>query len=340
MTKLQRRQSILFIFGPARGGTTYLANTLASFFDFADAPEGQFVADFLRRNGARDQILDRHEMERIAEELSKVPMLEIIRSRWPEDLRFDVTAEDLIANAEESTLSAALFAVFAIIADKRGAGRVGTKNPDYWKILGELRGLFKSRAKFLFIQRDGRDVYLSQSKLDWGGQSPYAVARNWRTMTRKVSDFAARHPSALLVIRYEDLLGHPSTTMHKIGTFIEADRADVDSAAQEFAKDSAESSFGNNFNKWAKNMRADELRVFEAVAGAELKAAGYETVNSSAQISWIEILKYEVVEFLRLVRLNAYVFVNRKMPADKAKWRDESGVIPRLLSRWLYRDKT
>ena len=327
--------NLLFVFGPARGGTTFLANLLTQWLDFADAPEGQFVGAFLKRHSSLGGELGLDDLERLAEELAQVAMLNIIRERWPEELAFDVNSQDIIDCAYSPSIDGLIYGVFAAVSKRRGAKRVGNKNPDYWKDLPQLHAAFGTRAKYLFIQRDGRDVYLSQDKQIWGGQSVYAAAKTWRRMSSCVRDFTNKHPVDILTIRYEDLLSNPQPVFGKIAEFVGCDEREKQNAVSGFVEDHMNSELANNYNKWTTEMSSEDARLFERAAGDELKAWDYQCQSVRTKGSVILDIHYGVLEFIRLIRLNLYELLNGYMPADKKKWQNNSG-FARLLGRWLY----
>ncbi len=312
-------ESILFIFGPARGGTTYLGSILDNWFDVGTGPEGTFIKSAKNFASQLGDLSIQENKTTYAKYLSQVEMLEIIRKRYPEDVSFDVTPEDILDRMPGNSAADGIFAVFKAVADYRKKTRVGNKNPGYWKYLPLLGELFPENSYFIFILRDGRDVALSLKNVPWGGQSVYEAALEWRRMLDSVEEFRETCPDdRFLIIRYEDLLTDPAQEIRRIGKFLQAH--DLSRIVREIEEDMAENAKRNNFNKWKTDLPEKEIEFFEALAGDKLKKYNYETIYTNPRISMVVKLSFLSQSFFRLVKLNIYNF-NRKLPQDKKKWK-------------------
>ena len=311
-------EPVLFMFGPARGGTTYLGSILEEWFDVGTGPEGTFIE---KARQFADQLGNLSKPENklaYAKHLSQVEMLEIIRKRYPDDLTFDVTPEHILERMPGDTAADGIFAVFKAVADFRNKSRVGNKNPGYWKHLPLLLELFPENSRFLFILRDGRDVALSLQNVPWGGQSVYESAIEWRRMIEAVEAFKEKVPEdRFLLVRYEDLLTDPAKEIRNIGQLLQEE--DVSNIISGIEQDMAANDKRSNFDKWKTELSAQDVEYFEALAGDALANYGYETVNINPRMSSAIKLKFIGQRFFRLFKLNIFDF-NRKLPQDKAKW--------------------
>ena len=246
-------------------------------------------------------------------------MLEIIRKRYPKNLSFDVTSEDILNRMAGNSVADGIYAVFKAVADYRNKSRVGNKNPDYWKYLDLLYELFPKGSYFIFIIRDGRDVALSLKEVPWGGHSIYEAALEWKKMVHTVESFRKTFPDErFLTVRYEDLLRHPADVIEKMGRFLQVN--DLKKTVDDFVNFSASNNKINNFNKWKKEMSKNEIEIFEALAGNELIQYGYERQFSCPKVSNLKIFQFELERIIRLIRLNIYHF-DRKLPQDIKKFK-------------------
>ncbi len=313
-----KKEPILFVFGPARGGTTYMGSILDQFFNVGIGPEGTFIPKAALVAKKLGDLSDPANRLRFAEYLSRVEMLEIIRKRYPLEKQFDVTPEDILGRMTGDSFSDGIFAVFKAVADYKGKSVVGNKNPEYWKYLHFLLETFPENSYFLFILRDGRDVALSLRGVPWGGHSSYEAANEWRTMIKAVERFKKNIPKErFLTVRYEDFLQQPAKEIGRIGSFLNV--INLSKIITEFQKSFAKNVKKNNFNKWKTQMSKKDIETFEALAWKELEQSHYEKVHSNPHISIVEtqILKFRRLK--RLIKLNLYN-IGRKLPQDKKKW--------------------
>lgn len=166
--------------------------------------------------------------------------------------------------------------------------------------------LFDVFPRVIYVYRDGRDALASlfyyrrtaesftdflRARLDQK-QNPGA----WQGHVRSALDFVRRCPSRILLVRYEDLLFDPVSGLGRIADFcgLTAVRAALDRAAGvcsfERLRD-GESKFGSEAGirqgppffrsgragEWRLTFSSNDLEMFNAAAGQEMKSLGYET---------------------------------------------------------------
>jgi hypothetical protein len=166
--------------------------------------------------------------------------------------------------------------------------------------LDDLEAAFGSRARYVFVLRDGRDVALSNFQVSWGQRNAHASAKRWVRMLEAVDEFAARvDRTRLLTLRYEDILRDPEPAIAALERFLDAPLASERRAR--LLSTMAANPRRDNFGKWKQQMSADELRAFESVAARQLAAHGYEVVDPAASVSVLEIARFSAGETLRKV---------------------------------------
>jgi len=315
-------RDILFVFGSARSGTTFLNNFLDRWFDYGMGPEGTFVEPFHRRLPQYGDLADPANLKRLADDMSRCQMLEIMRKKYRDSRKLDVTPQAILERAPEASYAGAVYGVFRSIADLQGKSRVGNKNPGYWTHLDLLDSLFPRNAKYIAIVRDGRDVFLSLQGTPWGGHSAYAAARRWRQALEAIERFRGRcGPDRFLVLRYEDLLQDPAATIGRIETLLGVTLAPETRAAA-LAESQGNPKKGN-FHKWRDRMTARDRRVFEAIAADMLAAHGYEVLPERPRLSVVDKLRFRLLELKRLLTVNLYHLRN-KLPGDTKRKSPES----------------
>jgi hypothetical protein len=293
-------EPIVFVLGPARGGTTFVNNLLAEWFDYTMGPEGTFVVPLYRRLRSYGDLDDDANLERLLRDISTSAMFEIMRSRWPVEHRVDINPALMRRHLSERSYAGAVHAALSALREARGRVRLGVKSPEYWTELDELEAIFGTQARYLFVLRDGRDVALSNFQVSWGQRNAHASARRWVRMVDAVERFA-RGPGAgrLLMIRYEDILQDPDTAIAGLEAFLAAPLA-PDRRAR-LLESFAENPRGANFDKWKTRMSPDELRAFESVAAGHLARHGYEVIDPLARISHLEAARFSTQEVMRKV---------------------------------------
>ena len=310
-------KEILFVLGAARSGTTYLNNFMDRWFNYGMGPEGTFVDQFYRRLPKYGDLSKAHNLSRLVEDVSRCQMLEIMRTRYHDSKRLDVTPRDIQARLAEPTYAAVVYAVFQCIADMSGKSRVGNKNPGYWTHLSVLHELFPTQAKYIAMVRDGRDVFLSLQRMNWGGHSAFTAARRWHRAQAAIEQFQKRHgPDKMLVLRYDDLLSAPAESIQQIETFLNAPLSPETRAAA--LAESNANPLKENFHRWPSRMAESDRRVYEALAGDMLEKHGYETLAQRPTLTFGEKLFFETKELVRLLKINAYHMRN-KLPGDTKK---------------------
>lgn len=308
---------ILFVFGSARGGTTFLSSVLARWFSYGMGPEGTFVAEIVSKAERLGDLSRDDKCRELAQAIVNTQTFQIIQNRWGEEARFTVSPEEIMDRMPDRSVSSAIFAAYKVIADKLHKQRVGNKNPGYWRELDTLHTLFPLNAKYLFIVRDGRDVALSLKNVPWGGHSVYTAANIWRSMISTVAEFEQRvKPGSLLTIRYEDLLEKPGETIEAIATFVGENNISV--IRENYEKAAKENLLQSNFGKWRKEMSEEDQQVYEAIAGHELTQFGYHRCHTDARLGFWKKASYQANEWLRKIKLNLY-HLQSHLPLDTKK---------------------
>jgi hypothetical protein len=182
-----------------------------------------------------------------------------------------------------------------------GAPRLLVKEPGC-HAAAEIFELFPD-SRLIFLLRDGRDVVdswidahqegswaIEEGAFEVAAQGRRALvewlASVWVYRTRAVvRAFAERPPGRRLLVRYEDLLDHPSAQLERICVALGLDvsRDELESIAARHAFDSLDRSERGRLKRnraaepggWRSNLRPDERRAMNEILGAELDRLGY-----------------------------------------------------------------
>jgi protein-tyrosine sulfotransferase len=178
---------------------------------------------------------------------------------------------------------------FDLAVDRlRERGCTGTfveKTPQHLLHLSFLLRHFP-QSLFVHVMRDGRDAYCSAREYANipQGRSVAAYARYWRRclLARQA---AGNHPH-VLDFRYEQLCSDPEAGVRSLMSFLGAESSKLQLDPLVLGRDHragqaaftrlAEPINARSVGRWRSGLSAAEVAAFNAVAGAELSANGYE----------------------------------------------------------------
>lgn len=274
------RRPPFFIVGAARSGTTLLRLMLDRHPEVAIPGESHFIPPLWKRRGRYgrdDRIEDRDAWLR---DLSAQRTFR----RW--DLSPELVRQEL-DRIPHPTFAQAVEAVFLAYARSRGKTRWGDKTPDNVEHLPLLAGLFP-QARVVHLIRDGRDVALSTIDLKRLHRRAATAAYFWARALRQGRAAApSLGPGRYLEVTYETLVEHPEREIRRLAGFLDIpfhpamlqhDREAGDRLPEGVRRLHSRVALPptRGLRDWRRDMRPEEVEEFEAVAGRELLAAGYE----------------------------------------------------------------
>jgi LPS sulfotransferase NodH len=275
-----------FIVGAARSGTTLLRLMLAAHPRLAIPPESHFLVELIkaeRQSGGLESVREQVIQWLIAHRRLADFGLE------PGFIRGTLEA------LQPLTTRAIADALFGEYTRRQGKVRWGDKTPRYRAYMKELEALYPG-ARFIHLLRDGRDAALSLLRAGFGPQTWTQAAYAWRNSVRAAwRGREALSPQAYLEVRYEDLLRHPESVLRSICQFLgeeylpdmlEFSRSaelQVPSWEERWHSKLKESLDRSNVGKWQRELTAEQLLLFQQVAGRELTAAGYPLAHLRAE---------------------------------------------------------
>jgi hypothetical protein len=162
-------------------------------------------------------------------------------------------------------------------------------------------------ARFIHLIRDGRDVALSMTEVEWGPESVPEAAQKWKEWIAKARRQAKR-VDHYLEVRYEDLVTDPEPTLRRVCEFSELEfsgdmltyheRASkrMSEVIREFqigggplltADDRAqqhklvsEPPQADRLARWQRDMSDEDQARFEEIAGDLLGELGYPLAST------------------------------------------------------------
>jgi len=273
-------QSVVPIFvSSGRSGLTLLSMIFDSHPELAVAHEPRFLATMTPKRASyeREGALD---VDRFLTDLYAVSNFR----------RLGLSKDEVRAGLEEgraSNFADAVRVVFDLYARSRGKTLYGDKTPLYITFIEPIAQILPE-TRFVHLVRDGRDVVLAYLDRDKGPGDVAEGAFHWKLrVTRGHRAGEALGPDRYREYRYEDLLDDPDGVVRQICGFL---GLAFDPAMLDYQENSARflaeaKNPGDHQHltmaptkgliDWRTGMSADDLALFEAIAGDALEEMGY-----------------------------------------------------------------
>jgi hypothetical protein len=259
----------VFVLGHSRSGTSLMCRLLRDHLRINFGSESQFIVRYHQRLTRYGDLAEERRLRWLLDDLSRERFF--ARSRQNFGFVFDI--DRAMRAIEPRTYAGALRGIFEQFAASQGMVRWGDKTPEYCRNLPLIHSLFPD-AQFVHVVRDGRAVAHSAFKMGFGPKNAYEAALEWARTLADVERFRDTLPPAqFLQVRYEDLLGDPTTTMANIAAFLGVENhTEVAEVASPHLRAWVRQ---DNASKWKQQLSWREIECFEAFAGTELAAYGY-----------------------------------------------------------------
>lgn len=214
-----------------------------------------------------------------------------------EGVSFD--KDDIISQSRSYHIFEVFRLIYEAIAKAKGAR--------YW-CCKSMQNLFYSNAmeqhglnlKYIFLYRDGRDVALSFKKAIVGDKHVYYLAKQWKEEQDICLSLYKQYGSEkVFLLNYEKLVAAPEASMQGLCAFLEidyrasmlqyynSDASKAAAAAGDMWKNLERPVMKENTQKFLKELRADEIEIYEWVAKCTLTALGYSLYSSLSNPSLI-----------------------------------------------------
>jgi hypothetical protein len=282
----------LLVLGVRRSGTTLLRVMLDRHSELAIPDESYFIP----------QLADRHrgtlDPDAFVDDLQRLPTLR----DW------DVPPEAVRGRLEPgATLGRAAAAVYEVYAERHGKRRWGDKTPMYMEHLPLLERLFPD-ARYVHLIRDGRDAALSFLSLPKGvvtetwahPRDAAGFACQWKREVTAAQALGVRvGPGRYLEIRYEELVADPERELRRTCDLAELvfeptmlDYAGTIDLSAKPHQQSLAHAPTPGLRSWRDQMRPQDVRAFESVAGDLLAKLGYGASHRPDLRGHLRVLDY------------------------------------------------
>ncbi len=196
--------------------------------------------------------------------------------------------ENVAARCRKPNLVAVFGAVYDVMAEAWGAKTWCCKSLANIYYLPEIKDYFTD-AKYIYLYRDGRDVATSFSKAVVGEKHFYHIAKEWNEAQQLALNFRKEVPAKRFFnLSYEDLTTETEKAVRALCGFLgvgykpsmlefyksgEAKRA---ASASNLWENVTHPVMKQNSRKFLKEVREEDIRIFESVAGGSMDRLGYE----------------------------------------------------------------
>lgn len=259
-----------FIVGCPRSGTTLVRHMLDAHPEVAVPPESHFVPRLAARFTTEPFTVGAY-------------LSELVTCGWIELSGLDLRElRDRLEAAAARNLAGAVRATYELYAGRFGKRLYADKTPKYVLNLDLVTGLFPE-ARFLHVVRDGRAVALSLLEQGWGPSDLLTAAYYWRRHVAAGLAFERAHPSRCLRVSYEELISDPRCVLKELCGFLGISYSEDMLGYMRTTRPGRVGTRSSHLSRgpgltrdWSTQMSAAELGAFELVAGASLRALGYE----------------------------------------------------------------
>ena len=279
-TALRTLERPIFLAGRGRSGTSLLTRL------FEDHPQ---IFSMFGETRVFTEIVPR-----LRETGDRVAAAEAIALRFP--IRASQTDKRLTAQVEALDLDdpALARAVFRIGLERwsrkhnpKQAVAFLEKTPKNEEHLEALFAAFPN-AKVLYLLRDPRALYISNSRSPLPRMAPDFIARQWVKSVRRVLTYVAAREaqSSIRVVRFESLVTDPRATLTPVCDFLGLDWSDTllqptmrgrpwDGNSYDPEKLTPDGVSAAKAGEWREELSPADRGAIEAVAGFEMSLLGY-----------------------------------------------------------------
>jgi Sulfotransferase family len=288
----------LFIFGCPRSGTSLLSRMLDAHPRIAIPYESHLYNEIYPLVQHRGDLGDLAVRARLVDMILRTEYLKFWTPR--------PSAAETIAAIRRPGFHGIFEALLRAWTARRGKARWGEKTPQHalcWRTLVE--GF--PDLQIIHLVRDGRDVALSYRAAHFGPKHVYHLAQRWARYVKAAEEAGvALGDRAFLMVRYEDLITAPEPELRRICAFLGEEftpamlsyyRGDTPYPTDDRNSENLRRPvLSDNAGKWRTAMSPREIRIFEALAGAELERYGYPRTVEHPHIGTWEALSCRYLE--------------------------------------------
>jgi Sulfotransferase family len=204
-----------------------------------------------------------------------------------------LSATELVDRSRDNSLLS-LYEILYVIKAQQDNARIWCCKSmfnEYYAPEMETKGI---KPFYIYMYRDGRDVAASFKKAIIGPKHVYHIANKWLKDQEKAQQVLELIGEARFFnIKYEDLITQPEQVLkalsHKLGleyssdllAYYESSESRRTASSGDMWKNVAKPIISSNIGKYLQELTANEIIIFENIAGKMLSALGYSPSSGS-----------------------------------------------------------
>lgn len=252
-----------------------------------------------------------------------------------------IRTDEVLADCRQQTL----FELFRVIYES-AARQMGA---NYW-LCKSMKNMFYAdgiestgiRPYYVYLYRDGRDVALSFKKAIVGEKHMYALAQNWKKDQQAALQLKERTAADhFFMLNYETLIDRPEEVMQQLCGFLHVPYSDrvMDYYKSRESENTAVAGkmwsnvtkpiMKDNTKKYLRELSAEDIAIFESVAGDVLQELGY-SLSSAPELLRDTFTADEVAYFTEENNRLKKAFIRQADPDDLEKRRPQDELLNRI----------
>lgn len=285
----------IFVVGCPRSGTTLLQLMMHAHPRLAVPPENRYVLP---------AYFQRAEWGDLDEAANRRKLAEVITGRGTgfRDFGLDRKAVQRRIVASPPTLGSVLETVMVCFAEAHGAARWCDKRPMYVRHVDILRRLFPE-AQFVHLVRDGRAAAASLARMSWFEGDLAQAIGTWRLAMEHARVAREALPAdTWFDLSYERLITAPEAQLRRLCSFLGEEFDPVmlapgavrDTLVPErktWHANTAGPLLAARTDSWRFELSEADITFLEALAGRELRLAGYSVAPRRAGIEPVRAVR-------------------------------------------------
>jgi len=303
---------LFFIIGRPRSGTTLLRMLFESNPNVIIPPESPVILNLYKKYQKLNNWKEK-DIRDLVNDLYEQRYFDV----WLMD-REELTEKLLKCTGKNSfkSIIKILYLNYPSLFPKQDIRLIGDKNPGYSLYIKKLYKLFPE-SKFIYINRDYRDNYLSLIKVNFEVPVVPLVVFRWKFAYKQFLKLQEKHPENFYYLRYEDLANDPVNNFKGVCSFLNID-FDPDVFDFHKRKDELEKAYAydpsllqvhqsllkpinqSRIGTWKTKMTEKEIRSADQVAGKYAELAGYEKKYKKSSF-WLKIKLAPLLFYARTI---------------------------------------
>lgn len=214
--QLETEFPIFYVVGRPRSGTTLLRVILNAHPSVIIPPECQFIINLYKKY-RQVKCWTAPKIDDFINDLKKQWKFDT----WHIDSRKLVeTLHSLEGAHSYAKVCKSVYLTYGANTHADSDVHLGDKNPGYTLYMEKLARIFPD-AKFIFLQRDFRDNYVSLIESGFELPIPSYAAFKWRYYFKQALKFQKRHPDKIKILKYEEFIQKPQETFSELCNFLD-----------------------------------------------------------------------------------------------------------------------